>query len=469
MKCKNCGNKINSNSVFCSFCGTRAKKYENTARISLKCKYCGGTLEVKENNSVLECPFCGSRELIFFKEKKEKPSAEEKRSDKNITLSVFLAILAAAFAVTAIGCFTERLYISGFLAAVQTICFIAAITLSKSNKIKPFIPTVIMAFGCLLSIPTIASCTYDIDMGNNIADTDWSVMFLSAKVPEPPSKKIEIGSNTDQNLRLNILKISQEDYYRYLAECKTMGYTNEVSELTHDFTGYDSEGYGLSLSYYSSYKEMRLELTAPTRLSDLDWDAHSISTALPKPTSNSGSFVGEYSDHTEVVIGKVTPSEHSAYLDECKERGYIIEAVSDEKSYTAFNLNGYKLQLSYNSGNKEMKIVLYNPIEFQQINFPSRGIGSLLPVPKSLSGNVQIDSEWYYSVYINYMSREDVSKYVDSCIEAGFSKKKHRYDNSFWAENSAGVSLEVLYEGNNVMYIQISGSSDKDYSHLTRS
>lgn len=467
MKCTNCGNKLNSNSVFCPFCGTKARKYQNANRISLKCRYCNGTMEAGEDNSVIECPYCGSKELIFFKEKKEKPSTDEKRSGNGFPV-VLLILFAIAFAVTAIGCLTERLYVSGFLAAVQTICFIMAMALRKSNSIKQYIPTVIIALGCILSIPTIASCTYDIEMGNNIADTDWNVIFLSDKVPEPPSKKIDIHYNTDKECRINIHKISQEDYYRYLAECKNMGYTNETSELTHDFTGYDSEGYGLSLSYYSSYKEMRLELTAPTKLSDLNWDAHHICTALPNPPSDSGSFEVEYADYTEVIIGNVTPSDHSSYLAQCKDMGYTIETVSDERSYNAYNPDGYELELSYNSGNKEMKIVLHFPMEFEQIEFPSTGIGSLLPVPKSLSGSVRMMNEWHYSVYIDNMSRADVNEYVDSCIQSGFSKKIYRSDNSFWAENSGDVSIEVLYEGNNVMYIQISGPSDKDYSSLKR-
>lgn len=468
MKCTNCGNKLNSNSVFCPFCGTKARKYQNVNRISLKCRYCNGTMEADEDNSVIECPFCGSKELIFFKEKKEKPSTDEKRSGNRFPV-VLLILLAIAFAVTAIICFIDKLYVSGVIALVQTVCFILAIMLRESKNIKQCIPTIIMIIGCVLSVPTIASCTHDLSVGNNIADVDWNVIFLSDKVPQPPSKKIDIHSNTGKEFRINIHKISQEDYYRYLAECKNMGYTNETSELTHDYTGYDSEGYGLSLSYYSSYDEMRVELTAPTVLSAIDWEAHSISRALPKPSSGYGSFEAEYDGgYTEVIIGNVSPSDHSAYLAQCKDMGYTIEAVSNEKSYNAYNPDGYELELSYNSGNKEMKIVLHFPMEFEQIDFPSTGIGSLLPVPKSLSGSVRMMSEWYYSVYIDNMSRADVNEYVDSCMQSGFSKNIHRYDNSFWAENSKDVSIEVLYEGNNVMYVQISGPSDKDYSSLKR-
>jgi len=70
MYCSNCGNKISNNVNFCSFCGAKiiAKEtignYNNTKTILLKCKNCNGELIVDENQQIVLCSYCGSKELM---------------------------------------------------------------------------------------------------------------------------------------------------------------------------------------------------------------------------------------------------------------------------------------------------------------------------------------------------------------------------------------------------------------------
>ena len=63
MKCMNCGNELATHSKFCPECGA---KVDQTQKVELKCKKCGGTLTITydTDRTVLICPFCQSTELL---------------------------------------------------------------------------------------------------------------------------------------------------------------------------------------------------------------------------------------------------------------------------------------------------------------------------------------------------------------------------------------------------------------------
>ena len=115
-----------------------------------------------------------------------------------------------------------------------------------------------------------------------------------------------------------------------------------------------------------------------------------------------------------------------------------------------------------------MDITLYYPMKFSQMNLPAVGIGSLIPIPKSLSGKVGSNYDWTYSVYIENMNKADYEEYVQKCIDAGFNKDVSKYENGFFADYSDDIRIEVSYKGNNIVYISITGSMTADYSDYKR-
>lgn len=133
-------------------------------------------------------------------------------------------------------------------------------------------------------------------------------------------------------------------------------------------------------------------------------------------------------------------------------------------------VEGYQIKISYTSGSREMKIILDNPMEFSAITLPSVGISTLIPVPPSLSGKVGSNYDWTYSVYLENMTKEDYSAYVQECTKAGFSKDVRDYGDSYWADykDNDDISINVSYEGNNIVYISITGSLNDDYSDYKR-
>jgi len=263
---------------------------------------------------------------------------------------------------------------------------------------------------------------------------------------------------------------SEAEYYEYIVACKELGYIIEMDESSIGYGAYDEDGYHLKLGYYNSSKEMSIELDPPTATGEINWIEHEVSAILPMPKSTRGIFSVENDEVNTIIIGDTTKNDFEAYCEECKIVGFTIDSESDSRSYAAYDSNGNKVSISHEVGNKEMKIVFEYPMICTNIIWPIVGVGTLAPVPNSLSGKVGSDYDWAYSAYLENTSWEEYQAYVQKCIDAGFSKDIRNYEKSVWADYSKDedITIHVTYEGFNIMYVHISGSVVEDYSSYTR-
>ena len=63
MNCRKCGAVLSEGVKFCSKCGQKVAD-DSPKTIQLKCRDCGGIMTSEEENTILCCPYCGSKELI---------------------------------------------------------------------------------------------------------------------------------------------------------------------------------------------------------------------------------------------------------------------------------------------------------------------------------------------------------------------------------------------------------------------
>ena len=95
--CFNCGTELSKGAKYCAKCGSKAVTMScmgNT--VQLKCKSCDGTLFVDEEREILQCPYCGSSELLIESDEvtierikqKSKKAIEFKRLDTNKELEL---------------------------------------------------------------------------------------------------------------------------------------------------------------------------------------------------------------------------------------------------------------------------------------------------------------------------------------------------------------------------------------------
>lgn len=503
MKCPNCNSKIKEGDSFCSKCGTMLAGGNNVKTVSLMCKNCNGILETDDEKSLLVCPYCGSKELIVdndavaiekirssaykeveierirsndrnkIREEENQRNQEEIKQGnkfKKSIMSFFLIIAFLASILFSIVFFSQSSVFSGLICILMAACFAASWLMGiKIVKVKKRNFHLIFAIvGLALLFVAFAVRNTENYSAKNVVDIEWNIVFLGDKIPEPSSKKVEIHTNTGEELWIDVMETSEQDYYKYIIKCKEIGYDNELDESSISFKAYNDSGYGLSLSHSGYDNSMSIQLKSPTKLSELNWDTHIISQTLPSPSSSVGSFKAENSEETHVIVGEVSDEDYKSYCNICKEKGFTIDEKSENNGFEAYNEAGYKLNISYNSGNREMDITLYYPMKFSQMNLPDVGIGSLIPIPKSLSGKVGSEYDWTYSVYIENMNKADYEEYVQKCIDAGFNKDVSKYETGFFADYSDDIRIEVSYKGNNIVYISITGSMTADYSDYKR-
>lgn len=500
MKCIKCNEEIPAGVKFCPGCGSLTEKNVEERKISLKCDQCGGTLLIDSNKTVVACPYCGNKSLIaendvvtierikteankeielekIKREDRRQQRIEEKQEETNrvkeFKKGKWSKILLVAFLFSAIVTylFFSKGYLGeGIIALAQTGCFGISWCMGMNiiKEKRRYVHVLVAALGIIMLLPTIKSCS-SLDLSANVKKIKWSTIYMGDKIPEPKSKRMEIHNNGETELWIDVHNTTEAEYYEYIKVSKTMGYTVGIQEDSLGYSAYNEEGYYLEIDYYNkSEKKMEIQLDAPLAMSEIKWAEHKVSSFLPKPEMTMGSFVVENDETNKIVLGKNEMSDFAEYCELCKKSGFDIDVESETEAYTAFDKNGNKVHIVYNSRNKEMTIEFEYPMIFETITWPIVGVGTLAPVPKSLSGKVGNDYGWVYSVYIENMTREDFKEYTQQCIEAGFNKDVSNYDDSMWGDYSDDISINVSYEGYNIMYIRVSGSLNKDYSSYTR-
>ncbi len=187
---------------------------------------------------------------------------------------------------------------------------------------------------------------------------------------------------------------------------------------------------------------------------DLSWPTSGLATMLPEPPSDKGEVTIDSEDMFSATIGDVTDEEGTAYMDACEEKGFTVDVERDESRFEAYAESGERLVVTqYSEG--ELNIDLYAAVEMGPIAWPTAGPGALLPAPPSLTGHVNGDSSTRYSVTIGEMTQEQFVAYADACFAAGFSVDYSKGDTVFSADNGAGASVHITWDGGGMMSIGV--------------
>lgn len=101
------------------------------------------------------------------------------------------------------------------------------------------------------------------------------------------------------------------------------------------------------------------------------------------------------------------------------------------------------------------------PTTYGTIEWPSDGPGSLIPAPKSKTGEVMWDSADTFLADVAKTSKSDFSKYINKCKENGFSVDYYKGDASFSAENKDGYKLTLMLDDDNIMSVSVDAPDDE--------
>ena len=96
-----------------------------------------------------------------------------------------------------------------------------------------------------------------------------------------------------------------------------------------------------------------------------------------------------------------------------------------------------------------------DPKELMKIEFPTSGVASLLPLPKSNMGEINWNDAGSFNAYIGKTTLADFEEYVKACMKAGFDVDYQKGEDYYYAYDISGNDLNVWFKGKNIIEIQI--------------
>ncbi len=185
------------------------------------------------------------------------------------------------------------------------------------------------------------------------------------------------------------------------------------------------------------------------------WPNNNLSSLLPKPQSDYGEIRRDAADEFEIRIGKTKKKEYNAYVEECVGKGFSLKATRYDSSYIAYSESGAELQIRYSPRLKEMDISIAAQQEFYEYIWPGRELSALLPEPVSKLGVINNETKDRFRITVAETSITEFNKYVNECIEAGFTEDMFKNEQSFSSQNIDGVKIEIEYNVNDVMVVLV--------------
>lgn len=197
------------------------------------------------------------------------------------------------------------------------------------------------------------------------------------------------------------------------------------------------------------------------------WGDSGLSALLPKPPSDEVDVAYDNDSSFRATVSGIDDEAFGDYVQSCKDAGFTVDASETSYSYKAYNSDGYHLSTSHSSDDESMTVQMSSPVANGTISWPSSGVGSLLPVPSSSTGEVSQNRSNSFSAKVTKTSRGDYDSYVDACMAAGFSENYSRRDTYFNGENVNGTKLTLKYEGFETMSVYIHCDSDSPDASAT--
>ena len=288
-------------------------------------------------------------------------------------------------------------------------------------------------------------------------DLEWPTSELAKKIPDSRFPYGEVKSISDDELSIDVFNVSLTQFDSYVSECKEVGFIYNAKSISGNYEAYTQDGYYLNLDYYSSSKTMRIELSAPIKASDIDWDSLSLRNQFPLPSSSNGSVERNDKNYMHVYVTDISIENFKEYVEACKYFGYTVGIDEQDKRLRAYNTEGYHIDLDYDDSVRQtLSITIEAPEELKEIKWPTTGLATKIPEPPTNLGKISDSQSWFNATV--QMTKDQFDEYVEACKMAGFTEDvfSPSTGDSFRAKNSSGDSLSMYYYANNQVHISLS-------------
>lgn len=184
------------------------------------------------------------------------------------------------------------------------------------------------------------------------------------------------------------------------------------------------------------------------------WSDIELGEIIPEPMSTEGEIVSNSKSSLSLIVDYISKSDYKDYIKECEELGFTVESEETELGYSAYNKEGYKLNLWYTESDETLHISLDAPLQMSELKWPNSDIAKLIPVPKSTIGVIKREESKGFLIMVGNTPIEDFVAYADECSDSGFNINYEKGDKFYRAEDINGNKISLSYEGNNIMKIE---------------
>ena len=284
------------------------------------------------------------------------------------------------------------------------------------KKKRATIIIIVVALLLIVGISRIASC------GSSSKSYDsWPTSGLAAQLPKPDSSKIKVQTNSDDRFYASVDDFSKDAYSNYVESCKEKGFTVDASTDTSRYEAYNSEGYHLELSCYST--SMNITVEPPLKTETITWPTSGPASLLPKPASDKGSVSVNSSSQFTAKISNTSKDAYEAYTADVSSAGFNVDFSKSDTVYQASNADGAKVYIKY-EGNNQMSISAYAA---KDSSSSSSTLKSDSSSSKSSSGDSS-SSKSSDSSSVGSKIKDAVSNATSSAVSADFKEMMDGYE-----------------------------------------
>jgi len=190
---------------------------------------------------------------------------------------------------------------------------------------------------------------------------------------------------------------------------------------------------------------------------DIVWDKLVLGSKLPEPTKLYGEIGVDLETGLLVTLLNFSKEDYIKYKEKCIKENFIIEKDETDETYVAFNDEGYLVRLVYST--KGFNIHLDAPEEMAEIEWPTTGLATLVPIPSSSNGRIPFNNNNDFIVHLSNMSKDDLNSYKEQCKEVGFNDVDLEGSGVYRAKDKSGNELHLIYLGFNNIEIAISSDN----------